>query len=135
MYLLSAGADVTQTAADLDVNPSTIHRWRQDDYFEAALNQTRQELVDALSSQLLTTAQAAARIVAQAVEGGDVRAALAVLKGLGFLAGDRPAIGPTTPAAAERVRVRSLAFDVYMDSHDSMLGLGLRLLDPVTTEE
>ena len=40
---------------------------------------------------------AAVETVLAAVESGDVRAALAVLRGTGTLAGDRPPIGPEDP--------------------------------------
>ena len=66
---------------------------------------------------LIQLAQAACETVAAAVEQGDVRAALVVLKGVGVLAGTLPVIGAENPdelAHDATVAAQELAADRYM---------------------
>lgn len=55
------------------------------------------KLRDAVQARLMGVGEAAAEVVAAAVEGGDVRAALAVLKGLGLLDGRPRGVGGEDP--------------------------------------
>lgn len=83
---LLSGSTVTDAAKQADVDRTTCHRWLRDDWkFQAALNRGRRDLTRVVEARLLHLAHQAADTVAQAVEEGDVRAALVVLKGLGFL--------------------------------------------------
>ena len=84
---LASGATVTAAAATAGVNRVTVHRWLREDFsFQAALNQTRLDLRDAAAmARLLKLADSAAGTVQEAVEQGDVRVAVTVLKGLGLL--------------------------------------------------
>ena len=50
-----------------------------------------------MESRLLSLAHSACETVATAIEEGDARTALAILKGLGVLPGSRPAIGGEDP--------------------------------------
>ena len=66
---------------------------------------------------MLQLAHAACEAVAAAVEQGDVRAALAVLKGVGVLAGTPPAIGGEEPevlAQEATIATEELAADRSM---------------------
>jgi len=91
---LLAGATVTKAAAEARVDRSTLYRWLREDWpFQAALNRGRRELQAGLETRLSAIAERAAETVSQAVESGDVRASLALLKGLGILAGQRAPIG------------------------------------------
>ncbi len=99
---LLAGETVTSAAKAGKVDRTTAHRWLREDYaFQAAYNRGRRELQEALQTRLLSLAEKAARTVEGAVEGGDSRAALAVLKGLGLLNGEPPEIGSDDPEDLE----------------------------------
>lgn len=100
---LAAGDTVTATAVAAGVARETVHRWlRHDAEFQASLNRTRGELADATERTLLVAAQQAADTLSQAVRTGDVRASLAVLRGLGFLCGKAPVVGsPESTVLAE----------------------------------
>ena len=99
---LLAGASVTEAAKVARVDRSTVHRWLREDWaFQAAYNASRRDLQREIEARLLHIARAAAEAVEQAVKEGDVRTALAVLKGTGILAGERPVIGPEDPTEAE----------------------------------
>ena len=72
----------------------TVHRWlREDSRFQAAYNAAQRDLQREVESRLFQLAQAACETVANALEHGDVRAALVVLKGVGVLGGTPPVIG------------------------------------------
>ena len=95
---LLAGGTVTRAAERAAVDRTTVHRWLREDWdFQAALNRGRSELQSAVEARLLLVAEQAAETVAHAVQGGDLRAAIAVLKGLGLLAGYPPEIGDDDP--------------------------------------
>ena len=68
-----------------------------DHNFQAAYNRGRQELQDALDARLRSLGETAARALKAALAEGDARAALAVLKGLGFLTGKRGYVGSGDP--------------------------------------
>ena len=92
---LLAGETVTAAARAAKVDRSTVHRWLKEDYtFGAAYNQGRRELQEAAHCRLLSMAERAIQTVVEAIEGGDVRTAVKVLEGLGFLSGEPPALGP-----------------------------------------
>lgn len=65
--------------------------------FQAAVNGARRELQDAVNRRLLAVAERAMTNVAEAVEQGDLRASLSVLKGLGVFGGHPPSVGSDDP--------------------------------------
>ena len=95
---LLAGQTVTAAAEVAGVDRTSVHRWLREDYtFQAALNRGKRELRDAVQARLMRLGEAAAGVVATAVQGGDVRAALAVLKGLGLLDAHPVEVGGEDP--------------------------------------
>lgn len=97
MGALLSGSSVTEAAHAAGVDRTTVHRWLRDDpVFQAAYNGARRALQRELALRLEQMAAAAER-VSEAIQAGDIRASLAVLRGLGLLAGDRPHIGPENP--------------------------------------
>jgi hypothetical protein len=85
---LLAGETVTLAAAAAGVCRETVCRWRRHDLqFIAALESRRAELREAVRSRLLSIAHRALENVARAVDQGDVRTSLIVLRGTGLLAG------------------------------------------------
>jgi hypothetical protein len=105
---LLAGQTVTCSAMAAGVDRTTVHGWLKSDFtFRAAYNGGRQELLERMESRLMGLADKAAGVVETALDRGDEKAALAVLKGLGLLDGVRPVIGSDDPreirnAVAER---------------------------------
>ncbi len=95
---LLAGRSVTAAAATAGVDRTTLHRWLKADFaFQAAFNRARRDLHVALQARLLALAEQAAEAVEKAVRSGDTKAAMAVLKGLGFLAGEQQSYGGDDP--------------------------------------
>ncbi len=85
---LLGGLSITEAAKVAGVNRATVHRWLKDDFsFQAAVNRGRRELREALQSRLMNLAEDAISCLEQAVQAGDGKTALALLKGLGFLGG------------------------------------------------
>jgi hypothetical protein len=96
---LVSGSTVTAAAECAGVDRTTVHRWLRADFnFQAALNRARREIREAMSARLEDVAQRAVQTVCNAVEAGDARIAIALLRGLGFLGGTAPAIGTDRPA-------------------------------------
>ena len=103
LQALLTGSTVTDAALAASVARTTVHRWLRDDWaFQAALNRERREIRDAIRSQLLRAAESAVRSVSRAIDDGDLRVAMDVLKGVGLL-GSRVQIeiGDDDPAALE----------------------------------
>jgi len=105
---LLSGATVTRAAEAAGCSRNSVHRWLKGDHaFLAAYNRGRKELRDATSTRLLALAEVAAGCVARAVDEGDAKVALAMLKGLGLLSGERLTIGPDDPGeVAEEKEMR-----------------------------
>jgi len=104
---LLAGETVTAAAEAGGVDRSTVHRWLKDDFaFQAALNQGERELRDAAQSPLNKSATKAAETVAHAMDHGDLKAALMLLRGLGILSGAVAALGPDEPDVLRQERDR-----------------------------
>jgi hypothetical protein len=95
---LLVGATVSRAAEAAGVDRSTVHRWLRHDFdFLAAYNGAQRDLRREAENRLLRLMNAATEAVVSAVEAGDVRVALAVLKGLGMLPGSPPAFGGDDP--------------------------------------
>ena len=96
--LLLAGMTVTAVAASIGVSRETVHRWRRENFqFVAAVNRGKRELSDAASTRLLAAWSKAAENVSKAVESGDLRASLLVLRGFGTPFGPNPPVGSDDP--------------------------------------
>ena len=95
LLALLAGQTVTAAAKAAGVDRTTVHRWLRHSKhraFRAALEEGRRELRRAMSARLLALLPKAADCLDAALAEGDSKAALALLKGLGFLPGPvRPA--------------------------------------------
>ena len=99
---LATGTTISAAAEAASVDRTTVHRWlREDACFQAAWNRLRLEMRREVAARLDHLAEAALNTVQGAMEAGDARIALAVLKGVGVLGGRRPAIGPDDPEVVE----------------------------------
>jgi len=86
---LLTGKSVTAAAGEAGIARQTVHRWLASDAdFIAAYNRGRREIADAHAVRLLAMCGQALDVLDTAMGGGDVKAALAVLKGAGVFAGD-----------------------------------------------
>jgi hypothetical protein len=87
---LTLGTTITDTAAAVGVDRSTIHRWLNDDFqFQAELNRRRNDLARALDDRLQSLADEAVPAIQTAIRAGNPWIALAVLQGMGVLSGTR----------------------------------------------
>jgi len=96
---LVGGATITAAGEAAGRDRTTVHRWLREDHgFQAVYNTARADLRREVEAQLDHIVQDAVEAVRGAVRSGDVRAALAVLKGTGVLSGAAPTIGAEDPA-------------------------------------
>jgi hypothetical protein len=80
------GKTITDAATAVGVDRSTVHRWLKDDFaFQAELNRGRRETRQAAFRNLERLAAKAAECLAKALDQGDVKAALEILKRADFL--------------------------------------------------
>jgi hypothetical protein len=78
--LLAAGRPVGEVAAELDVDRTTLWRWRQEPLFAAALNGRRLEVWQTSNDRLRALLFRAAEVLEQALDAGDIRVALTLVK-------------------------------------------------------
>lgn len=96
---LLQGLSVKAAANEVGVDRSTIHRWlKEDAHFRAELNLRKQAMLDEVSTRLLRLTVSAVDALEGALEDStDGKLALEALRGMGFLSGTPPAIGPIDP--------------------------------------
>jgi len=95
---LIAGETITAAAEAAGVTRETVHRWKKSDWrFQAALNQRLLEYQQAAHTKLHSAALRASEVIAEAIDRGNLKAAIAVLKGIGALPGAVPKIGEDDP--------------------------------------
>ena len=94
--LILTGRTITDAAELAGVDRSTIHRWQHSAAFVCQMNARRSEMKDAADLRLQAMADMAVGAVEDAILNGDVKTAITVLKGLGWLDETRRFIGPTT---------------------------------------
>ena len=99
--LLSEGKTPTAAATAAGVSRRTVHRWiHADPAFRAAYHAWQKDAIDTARARLLALTDAAVTAVANALEKGDTKTAVILLKGLHILT--RPAPGSTDPAALQQ---------------------------------
>ena len=84
---LLAGRTITDAATAAGVDRVTVHRWLREDFaFQAAWNRDRRELHRTAYDRLERLAAKAVGCLEKAIDSGDAKAALAIVKGMGILA-------------------------------------------------
>ena len=112
--LLRIGNSVAETARTTGITRQTIYNWlRHDPVFGAAYNQWHDEMEKSAQSRLLMMTEKAMDAVEKALEAGDARAGLQLLKGMGMFR--ERVVGPTD---AEELRRRN-----EMERQDRKLAL------------
>jgi hypothetical protein len=83
---LLTGQSVAEAAQLAGISRATLYRWlRHDAAFGAAYNQWQDQLQEGCRSRLLTLGVKAAAAVEKALDNGDAKTALQLLKGMGLL--------------------------------------------------
>ena len=98
-----AGNQWLRRRALAGVGRATVFRWlKNDPVFRAALNQWHDQIKSGCQSRLLSLTDKATDAVEKALDAGDARTALQLLKGMGMI--KERAVGPTDP---EEIRKRN----------------------------
>jgi len=101
LELLITGKSIAETARTAGVSRMTIHRWlKHDPAFQAAYNQWHEQLQESCRSRLQSMTEKAADALEKALESGDARAALQLLKGMGM-------IKERTPGSTDAEEIRN----------------------------
>jgi hypothetical protein len=101
LELLVAGKTVTESAATVGVSRLTIYRWLKDDAnFKAAYHQWHEQLQRSSRTRLLMLTEKATLAVEKALDAGDAKTAMQLLRGMGILKDIPP--GSTDPAEIRR---------------------------------
>lgn len=90
ILLLLEGSTVSKTAEAVGVDRSTLHRWLREPRFVAERNRLAKEAREACQERLRYLAGTAVEVVAQAVEAGNLKAALNLIKIVGLGNIDKP---------------------------------------------
>ncbi len=100
--LILSGKVDREVAEAVGVSRSTISDWRNGNYvFQAELNKRRREIQEASKERLRNIRNKALDTVEKAIEKGDVRTALEILRLTGIEQEDLKAIGPVEPEELE----------------------------------
>lgn len=90
---LTRGRSIKSAAASAGIGRRTLHRWLREDFaFRAAYFSWKSEVQESARARLLSLTDSAVRTVGHALHERDLRAALALLKGLNIFA--VPTAGP-----------------------------------------
>jgi len=104
LQLLQTGQTVAQAAQVIGVSRGTIYYWlKREPVFAAAYNQWHNEMAETARSKLAILSDKAVGALDKALEAGDAKAALQLLKGLGFI---RPRDEAEQITDAQELRVR-----------------------------
>lgn len=79
-------------ARALEIDRVTLWRWTRRPAFRGRLDAAQQQALDAARVRLVGVVERAADVVAEAVQGGDVKVSLSVLRGLKLLGHDARAV-------------------------------------------
>jgi len=102
LELLLTGKSIAETARSAGVSRMAIWRWmKHDAAFQAAYNQWHDQLQESCRSRLQALTDKATDALEKALEAGDARAALQLLKGMGMIKERTP--GPTEPEEVEKI--------------------------------
>jgi hypothetical protein len=82
--MLALGKSFTATAKALDINPGTLYRWRQEESFNTALQDRRDQIWDTAGDRLKDLVHASLEVMADMMthpyDGARIRAAATILK-------------------------------------------------------
>ena len=102
MMALLKGSSTTAAAAAAGVDRTTVHRWkRENPVFQALWNRGMNELREDLHAGLLALAESALANLRRAVDEGEPKLSLSVLKLLSSLGPELPVRAPEDPAYLE----------------------------------
>jgi hypothetical protein len=118
---LLAGSTVTEAALAAEVDRSTLYRWQRDPSFLATYNGRRAEMREAAEAKLQKLQKKALDAVERALDEGDSRVALTVLRGMGLLDGKRPTYGSDDPARVAKDRRATARKQELADRNQEMI--------------
>ena len=111
--LLLSGRSHAETGAEVGQGRETIDAWQDEPVFVAALNQRRQRMWGEQEDRLRSLLPRAMAVVEAALDRGDERTALAVLKLAGLGRANLAEGGPTTPEGVEARVQRRQFLDTF----------------------
>jgi transposase-like protein len=111
---LMSGKSVAETARTVGVTRMTLYRWlKNDPMFRAAYNEWRESLKESCRARLLAMTDKAADVVEKALQSGDAKWAMDLLKGMGLVA--------VTPAESTDADVLKREAELAKDRKESEL--------------
>ena len=91
--MILMGSNDREVAESIGVGRNTVNKWRNhDEDFQAELNERRRELNEATQNRIRSLTQKALDAIEYALDRGDARIALEVLKMAGFAKLEEPSI-------------------------------------------
>lgn len=113
LTMLIAGTSVTEAADTLKIDRRTLQRWRKNPHFQAEFNRQRLELQESSQLRLHAMTHKAIDVMGKALNEGNLRAAIELLKivGIGNVAAKRDT--ETDPEQIVRRQAEKMAVEAY----------------------
>ena len=128
LHAITTGKSVTEAAQSAGIGRRTIYNWlASDPNFRAAYNAWKKELMEFGRGRLLKMTETAIDAVRAALEKGDSRLAVLLLKNIGLLAPEQPGLTDPELVKAEMIlnRRRDRIDVAEQEKHANSLALGL----------
>lgn len=123
--LLCTGMSDAEVGAVVGVVRETVWSWRNElPAFIAELEKARQQFISGAVDKLRSALPQAVQNIVTAIEGGDLKASLALLKCVGLEGGDYFKPGETDPSSiALKILLQKLASEQIPEKEDFLIGL------------
>ena len=113
LQLLLAGTAVYETARTIGVAVRTVQRWRTNPHFQAEFNRRRLELHESAQTRLHGMTHKAIDVLAKAINDGNLKAAIELLKIVGFKSDSVRIDTETDPEQIVRRQAEKMAVEAY----------------------
>jgi len=102
LHALTAGCSVAEAAREAGIHPATIYRWKKDDpRFIVTMNAWRSEALASARDRFLALTDEAVRTAYRLLRKDNASVAIAIIKALGPIVGDKPGVIDVDEASDE----------------------------------
>jgi AcrR family transcriptional regulator len=123
---LVMGNSVAEAAESIGVSRGTVYYWLKNDaVFQAAYNQWYGMMEESCRSRLKMMLNKAASALEKALEAGDAKSALQLLKGMGMIRKDEEEKSTEAEEVEQEGRIKKMRRKAKLDSDEMFGGFGI----------